>query len=105
MADTRTKLFEDAIALGISGTFTSGTHDLINERRIVGAVRPSHAGNLYVDHSADGANWVEGDAQAIGANTTVGFDQVAYGRYVRVRYANGATAQTSFRIFAYTSAV
>ena len=57
------------------------------------------AGTIYVEQSPDNTNWDVVDSWSITANEGMGFSVELVGRYVRVRFLNGATAQTTFRCF------
>ena len=65
------------------------------------------AGTLYVENSADGTTWYPANGTAgtaLAANTTVTFKAPATINLWRVRFANGATAQTKFFLTAMFSA-
>lgn len=72
---------------------------------ISGMVFASHPGTLYVEQSSDGVNYDISTDYDVPANDGKGFSEPLYGSYVRLRYVNGGTNQTAFRINAkYTSA-
>lgn len=72
---------------------------------ISGMVFASHAGTLFVEQSADGVNYDISKSIAVSATTGTPFSESLYGAYVRLRYTNSGTNQTTFRIAArYTSA-
>jgi hypothetical protein len=57
-------------------------------------------GTLYIDESPDNSTWILGvRSVAVSANTVAIIEHKPIYRYVRVRYVNGATAQTSFRLW------
>lgn len=85
--------------LGNAGTVTldlgSGREDWV-----VGMVFADQAGNIFIEQSMDGTNWDLSTTYAITASTGKGFKEDVYAPYVRVRYVNGATPQTVFRMTA-----
>lgn len=98
----KTKLFETTTALGASAVYTGATIDTSTERRVTGFVSADQAGTLTIESSTNGANWYTVFTQEVTANTTYGFDVPCYSEYSRVKYTNGSTAQTAFRLVAYT---
>jgi hypothetical protein len=67
---------------------------------VVGMVFADQAGTLYIEQSMDNANWDVSTSYPVVANDGKGFKEEVYGPYVRVRYVNGATPQTAFRLTA-----
>lgn len=67
------------------------------------------AGTLYLDFSIDGTNWdsvfpVGGiESVSTGSGYLAVFPAAVGGRYIRVRYTNGSSAQSSFRLQAFYS--
>lgn len=59
-------------------------------------VNASHSGTLRLQQSADGTNWFTTSSAFIGANNPMVLYEEVSLRYVRVRYENDATAQSSF---------
>jgi len=55
-------------------------------------------GTLYIEQSRDNATWRIFKQVSVSANTVVTDETPIYLRYVRVRYVNGATAQTAFEL-------
>lgn len=98
----RTKQLETATNLAANATYTGATIDTSAERRIVGIVSANQAGTLYVESSTNGSTWYSIFKQDIAANTSIGFDVPCYTEYTRIKYTNGNTAQTAFRLAAYT---
>jgi hypothetical protein len=82
----------------------AGTHTLEmqagREDWVVGMVFADQAGNIYIEQSMDGINWDLSTTYAVAANDGKGFKEELFGPYVRVRYVNGATPQTAFRMTA-----
>ncbi|MEH7209611.1 hypothetical protein V7094_25925 [Priestia megaterium] len=86
-------------ALGANATFTGTTLNLgsnhsINRHRAV--VYADQAGTLYFDQSRDGTNWRTTKSQAFNIGDLLQVEDNITMQYVRVRYVNGATAQTAF---------
>jgi hypothetical protein len=98
----KTKQFETTTALGASAVYTGATIDTSTERRVTGFVSADQAGTLTIESSTNGTNWYTVFTQEVTANTTYGFDVPCYSEYSRVKYTNGSTAQTAFRLVAYT---
>lgn len=82
----------------------AGTHTLeINAGRedwVVGMVFADQAGNIFIEQSMNGTNWDLSTTYAVTANDGKGFKEEIFAPYVRVRYVNGATPQTAFRLYA-----
>ncbi len=89
-------------ALGASVTFTSASFDVSSAKFIVGSVYADVDGTLYIEQSPDGTNWDVSSAFSVTGGTGIGFSVEVVAPYARVRYTNGATAQSSFRLYAYT---
>jgi hypothetical protein len=87
--------------LGIGATFT-GTSEAINGYGIiyvnVYSDQASATDGLKIDQSSDGTNWDHCDEFTIPAATGKNFSINPYAKFVRVRYINGAVAQTDFRL-------
>lgn len=87
--------------LGIGATFTGTSTDILQFVGITVSVFSDVASaidGLSVEFSSDGANWDFTDLFNIsaGAGQTFSFQPVA--RFFRVRYTNGGSAQTDFRL-------
>lgn len=66
---------------------------------LTGTVFSDVAGSLYVDQSPDGVNWdVSSTAITVAAGVGQAINEPLTGFYVRLRYVNGAAAQTEFRL-------
>ncbi|MFD1675402.1 hypothetical protein [Alicyclobacillus fodiniaquatilis] len=61
-----------------------------------GSIMTDQAGTLTIQHCEDGASWEDGTVITVNANEICTFNEMLYGSYVALEYANGATAQTSF---------
>lgn len=99
-----TYLGTDAPLAG-NGTATIGPRNTNLADRITGAVFSNVGGTLHVEQSGDGTNWDVDDTVAVAAGVGTKFTLELVLPYVRLRYVNGATAQTSFRLYSrYSSA-
>ena len=99
----RTQVLTMTTPLDASASYTSQSFDAITFRRITGRVYADQSGTLELQHSDDGTTWDTLTSVSVTAGTAAKFDEPIYLRYVRVRYTNGATAQTTFRLSAYLS--
>lgn len=69
------------------------------EDNIVGLVFSDQGGTLNIEHSTNGTDWDVNDSPiTVAAGVGQVFSRPIYGAYVRLRYVNGATPQTVFRI-------
>lgn len=69
---------------------------------IVGIVFSDVGGTLNIEHSGDGGtNWDVNDAPiTVAPGVGQVFERKVYGTHLRLRYVNGATPQTVFRLTA-----
>lgn len=77
--------------------------DVLNTDRadyISGMVYSDQTGDIFIEQSGDGENWDISTTYTIGADDGKGFSEPLYGPFVRIRYVNGSTDQTAFRLFA-----
>jgi len=88
--------------LAANATFTSTTQSGGGFARITGTVLADQAGTLNIDQSPDGTNWDVTSSFSIAANTGQGFSVEIVAPNWRLRYVNGATAQTTFRLYSWT---
>jgi len=90
--------------LGANATYTSGSFDNLDSRLgFIGALafadQPSASLGFMVEQSIDGTNWdLQSGKRDVSANVGAGIKVGMVARYVRVKYINGATAQTVFRL-------
>lgn len=95
--------YADSVAnLGAAATFTGTSRDCgsataLNWNRFVGRVYASHAGTLYIEQ-ASASTFRTTQEVAVGAGEVKHFDVEIATRYCRVRYVNGADAQTGFEL-------
>jgi hypothetical protein len=95
----RTLVGSTTTALGANASVTLGPWDAIDFRSITISVFADQPGTLYIDQSPDNSNWDISEAISVSANVGQGIVRELAARYVRVRYVNGATAQTVFRLY------
>jgi hypothetical protein len=86
--------------LDANASFTSSSFDLSSYewRHFIATVYADQAGTLYVEQSPDGTNWDISESLSVSAGVGASLEVVIKSRYVRVRYVNGATAQSVFRL-------
>lgn len=70
------------------------------EDYVVGMVFADQIGDIFIEQSMDGTNWDISTTYAVTANNGKGFKEDVFAPYVRIRYVNGATPQTAFRLTA-----
>jgi len=92
--------------LGASDPFTSDVLDVGGNARLTGTVFSDQGGTLVVQQSSDGANW-DTDSQTVTVTGGTGaeFSVEIVAPYAQLVYTNGATAQTEFRLYAFTRSV
>jgi hypothetical protein len=88
--------------LAAGATYTSAVFTCAGFARIVGTVYADQAGTLYVEQSADGTNFDSSSSFSVSAGAPFGFTVEVVAPNARIRYVNGATAQTVFRLYAFT---
>ena len=93
-ADTTTVLAASATYTGTARDV--GTTPLYNKFK--GMSLSDQVGTLYIEQSTDNVTWFITKTIAATAGVAAQFNEDVIARYVRVRYVNGATLQTSFRI-------
>lgn len=77
-----------------SATFASDTFTICE-----GSVFTDKAGVLFIEQSSDQNNWDISSDYTIPVNDGKGFTEDLILPYTRVRYINGGTAQTVFRLY------
>ena len=90
-----------AVILGISGVFTGGWTDLTNYNAVgVGVYSnvPSATDGLKIEYSYDGITVHHTHTYSYSAVQGIGYNFTSEFRYFRVKYTNGAVAQTSFKL-------
>lgn len=96
-----------AVPLGAAATFLSPVQNTLPDAvRITGTAFADQAGTLNVDQSSDeGQSWDFTSTFAVGAAAGVGYSVEMLTGTWRIRYVNGATPQTVFRLSAFTRGV
>jgi hypothetical protein len=87
--------------LTANATWISPTESDLKTGRIVGSVFTDQPGQICIDQSPDNVNWDVSDCFAVSAGSGLGFSVEKIVQHARVRYVNGATAQTVFRLYIY----
>lgn len=84
------------------GAAEEATLDMLAGREdyVVGMVYADQAGDIYIEQSMDNEHWDISTTYAVAADDGKGFKEDVFAPYVRVRYVNGATPQTEFRLTA-----
>ncbi|AXN53730.1 hypothetical protein SPS_19 [Sphingomonas phage Scott] len=109
----RTSIYsETATVLAASGTLNGASRDSgavaggigTRFKNFVAEVFTDQAGTLYIDKSTDGTTWRQAATASVAAGVNATLEVKITCRYYRLRYVNGATAQTVFLpTTAYTS--
>jgi len=90
--------------LGADATYTSSSYNNLHSRLgFMGALafsdQPSATDGFMVEQSIDNTNWdLQSAKTTVSANVGKGIKAAMLARYVRVKYINGPTAQTVFRL-------
>ncbi|MEM4656778.1 MAG: hypothetical protein QXD80_07525 [Acidilobaceae archaeon] len=82
--------------LSANATYTSRTYILQNVENVNFYAFADQPGTVFVDISFDGSTWRVLKSYQVSANTTVSDIIMPIGRIMRLRYVNGATAQSAF---------
>jgi len=95
-------VFAATTPLGANGTVTSGNISTAYASKVTGTVYADQPGTLYIDWSSDGGtNWDGCDTIPVSAGTPTTIFLDVKTPTMRVRYVNGATAQTVFRLYVF----
>lgn len=104
-AQLKTQIENNTTALGVSATYTGASFDTMadgtNFNLLTGYCVADQSGNLYMQESVDGTNWVTTKTWALTASNGVIIDEKIRLRYVRFMLINGATAQTSLKLYGF----
>jgi len=89
--------------LGAGATYVSPTKDFLRSRlayfcAMAYSDAPSATGGFAIEQSADGVNWDLVSATDAPAGAGKGLRVAIVARYARVRYVNGPSPQTVFRL-------
>ena len=92
--------------LAANGEWTSSSVDCLGARpyttKIYIICYSDVDGTIYVEYSPDNSNWDGSESISYTGGSTPAITPVKVkGRYARIRYVNGATAQTTFRLYAH----
>lgn len=87
--------------LAASASYTGVSLSVEGYARITGTVYSDQAGTLYIEQSPDGTNWDTATSLSVSAATATSFSVEVVAPYARLRYVNGATAQTVFRLYSF----
>ena len=86
------------VPLVAAGTFTGRREDVSIYAAVSLFVFTDQAGTLFIDFSVDGENWDKTTSFAVVASTANNQSVAPQAQYTRVRFTNGATPQTLFRL-------
>jgi len=92
-------------ALAANASWTSASIDMLNYSKLYVTVFADQAGTLYIEQSPNNINWDVSESISVSANAGVAVIREIAARYCRVRYVNGAAAQTVFRLYIWRAAV
>lgn len=81
-----------------AGTFTGTGVDLLAYAGVEVFAFSDVAGTLYLEYSTNNTNWDLSISVPLAAGTSRNFPNGAAARYFRVRYVNGGSAQSVFRL-------
>jgi len=95
------KLVSTTTALGANSTYTSSKQTVAGFSRLVGTVYADQDGTLYVEQSSDGTNYDVTSSFSVTGGTGLGFSVEIVAPFARIKYTNGANAQTTFRLYAF----
>jgi hypothetical protein len=84
--------------LPANGAWSSVVVPSVNLSNVVGSVFSSHTGQLFIEQSNNKVNWDISTEYDVPANDGKGFAEEVLLDFVRVRYVNGGTQQTTFRL-------
>jgi len=84
--------------LNANQTFTGSAVDVSSYPSCIVSCYASHAGTLYVEFSTNGTNWDSSIVFNIEANNNEVHRVSVSKQYYRIRYVNGGTNQTTFRL-------
>ena len=66
--------------------------------KLTGSVFANQIGTLLIEQSNDQVNWDISSSYSVPASDGKGFSEDILSKYTRVKYTNGATPQTTFRL-------
>ncbi len=85
--------------LAASATYTGTSKDLLLSRAGFVSILTyaDQAGTAYIEQSLDNSNWDLTESVVVSASTGTKLKKEAVARYVRAKYVNGGSAQSTFR--------
>lgn len=92
-------LVEFTTPLAASATVSSGPQFIPRGTQVTGTVFADQAGTIYIDQGGDGINWDTTVTSAVAAEIGAAIKVDIISQYFQVRYINGTTAQTQFRLY------
>ena len=92
--------------LSAGGVWTSSSVDCFGTRpiakKIYITVYSDQSGTIYIEYSPDNTNWDSSESISYTGGTKPAIQPIEVkGRYARIRYVNGNTAQSVFRLYAW----
>lgn len=87
--------------LAAGATWTSTSINVQGFGRITGSCYSDQPGTLYVEQSPDGVNWDVQSTFSYSTGSLLGFSVEVVCPYARIRYVNGATSQSVFRLYVF----
>ena len=94
----KTSLGSTTTALSASASYTGSSTDVSNYGEIVGIAYSDKDGTAYVEYSIDGTNWDYSESFSLTGGTGIKFCSEVVAKYARLKYTNGGTDQTTFRM-------
>lgn len=103
MPATSSLVASTTTSLTANQTWTSPAPTILTgaSSHLVGTAFANVAGTLFVEQSPDGTFWDVSSQFAVPAGAGIGWDVGVVAPYARLRYVNGAAAQTTFRLYAF----
>jgi hypothetical protein len=100
ISKVRTTLYDATfVLLAGNAVWTAAGRRCNDFRYIRGTIFADVAGILYVEQDADNLSFAIQDTFAVAAGVGLGFKALCVGRFIRLRYVNGAAAQAVFRLW------
>ena len=84
--------------LAAGATFTGRAEDVSIYAAVNAFVFTDQTGTLFIEFSIDGTNWDKSNSYAVSASTANNQSVAPSAQFVRIRYVNDGTPQTSFRL-------
>ena len=100
---TQVLLASSIVPLGIAGIYASALFSIQGYNFITGTCFADQSGTIQWEFSSDAVNWDGIQSLAYTANDPLGFSVPGVAPNFRLRFINGAVAQTTFRLYVYQS--